>query len=336
MDWIRRNWPDMLIGIALVAVIAGIIATLLTGGSFFPLGQSNSGGVRQEQPSSGVRVESAGGDRVAPRQTSETPVRVGTSDNSGSIGTVEVTALPLPGTPIANSLPQASSATVPVQPSTTDSTPTATAARESGTPAPTVSGRNAAAATLASDGGGVYRISVGAFSNVENAARQAELFEEAGYPVFTGVQGALSIVLVGPYDDLGEAERVAERIRAGGFRIEPVIYRFRPEAEASTAGTAGVSTAATPAAVDPTPASSTPSPKPTAAEASGARYLQVGAYATSESAEPHRKRLEGLGFRVTERTEGNLVKLLVGPFAGADLTEARSTLQEQGIEHFPR
>lgn len=39
MDWLRRNWPDLLIGVALVAVIAGIIATLISGGSFFPVGQ---------------------------------------------------------------------------------------------------------------------------------------------------------------------------------------------------------------------------------------------------------------------------------------------------------
>ena len=39
MDWLRRNWPDLLIGIALVAVIAGIIAILITGGSFFTIGQ---------------------------------------------------------------------------------------------------------------------------------------------------------------------------------------------------------------------------------------------------------------------------------------------------------
>jgi tetratricopeptide (TPR) repeat protein len=37
MDWLRRNWPDMAIGLALVAVIAGIVATLITGGSFFPV-----------------------------------------------------------------------------------------------------------------------------------------------------------------------------------------------------------------------------------------------------------------------------------------------------------
>lgn len=38
MDWLRRNWPDLLIGVALIAVIAGIIATLISGGSFFPSG----------------------------------------------------------------------------------------------------------------------------------------------------------------------------------------------------------------------------------------------------------------------------------------------------------
>ncbi|HZW28410.1 MAG TPA: hypothetical protein VFF08_08125 [Trueperaceae bacterium] len=37
MDWLRRNWPDLLIGVALIAVIAGIIATLISGGSFFPV-----------------------------------------------------------------------------------------------------------------------------------------------------------------------------------------------------------------------------------------------------------------------------------------------------------
>lgn len=45
MDWIRRNWPDLLIAIALVAVIAGIIATLLSGGSLWPT--SGSGGNQQ-------------------------------------------------------------------------------------------------------------------------------------------------------------------------------------------------------------------------------------------------------------------------------------------------
>ena len=47
MDWIRRNWPDLLIAIALVAVIAGIIATLLSGGSLWPTSRSGSQGISQ-------------------------------------------------------------------------------------------------------------------------------------------------------------------------------------------------------------------------------------------------------------------------------------------------
>ena len=37
MDWIRRNWPDLVIGVALVSVIGAIVATLMTGGSIFNL-----------------------------------------------------------------------------------------------------------------------------------------------------------------------------------------------------------------------------------------------------------------------------------------------------------
>ena len=50
MDWIRRNWPDLLIAIALVAVIAGIIATLLSGGSLWP---TSRGGGNQPLTSTG-------------------------------------------------------------------------------------------------------------------------------------------------------------------------------------------------------------------------------------------------------------------------------------------
>ena len=37
MDWFRRNWPDLVIGVALVAVVALIVVTLLSGGSLASL-----------------------------------------------------------------------------------------------------------------------------------------------------------------------------------------------------------------------------------------------------------------------------------------------------------
>ncbi|MBA2667803.1 MAG: SPOR domain-containing protein, partial [Trueperaceae bacterium] len=180
-----------------------------------------------------------------------------------------------------------------------------------------------------------YRVSVGAYGSAENAERQADIFRAAGYPVFTGSQGLHTIVLVGPYDTESAAEQVVGRIRAEGFGIDPIIYRFRSDASA-----AGASTPA------PAPAiTSTPSPAATpvvqesnapATATSQGRFLQVGAFGTVENSLPLRQRLAGLGFVATERREDGLVKLLVGPFEGEALASARQRLADQGIESFVR
>jgi len=39
---------------------------------------------------------------------------------------------------------------------------------------------------------------------------------------------------------------------------------------------------------------------------------------------------------VSERTEGNLLKLLVGPFEGSALSDAQARLTAAGIESFVR
>jgi cell division septation protein DedD len=346
MDWIRRNWPDLLIGIALVAVIAGIIATLLTGGSFFPLGQSGGSGTRPPTASSSTNPSTAtSGAALAgaaqagtanAAQNGATQARQPVAPIEGSRTAapsvaeqrgVEVTALPLPGATTGEASSQATT--------TPASTPTTSAGTRPATAASSTANSSAGTAASSTDDGGLYRISVGAFSSSDNAARQATTFREAGYPVFIGTQGNLSIVLVGPYDDQAQAERVADRIRAGNFRIEPVIYRFRGDGGSQAGSTSPApATQTRSSSTSQTPAA--PAPQPTASTATGARYLQVGAYATVESSRPQRERLEGLGFRVTERTESDLVKLLVGPFAGEDLTAARARLNEQGIDHFPR
>ena len=83
MDWIRRNWPDLIIGFALLAVIAGIIATLLSGGSFFSFG--NAG------PNSGTQPTV-----IAP-QVSQAPSNAvpATPDTTGAVATES----PPPGPP---------------------------------------------------------------------------------------------------------------------------------------------------------------------------------------------------------------------------------------------
>jgi cell division septation protein DedD len=181
-----------------------------------------------------------------------------------------------------------------------------------------------------------YRVSVGAFGNADNAQRLAQQFQGAGYPVLLGTQGNLTIVLLGPYATDAEARRVAGQVDGSFGVVDPTVYRYEPDdavasAPATTPAAPATATPAAPAASTTTPAAP---PAPTAS-ATG-RYLQVGAYANRESSLPQRERLEGIGFTVTEVQEGELLKLLVGPYQGAALSDAQSRLAAEGIENFAR
>src|SRR5690606_4913617 len=162
-----------------------------------------------------------------------------------------------------------------------------------------------------------YRVSVGAYGNIDNAQRQLETFRAAGYPVFLGTQGNLNIVLVGPYDDEAEARSVAQRISQSDMGVaDPTVYLLESDAPATPAATTGgapsASTAATTPAAAQQPAAAasaaaSPPAQPVATQTntsvSGDRYLQVGAYGSRDSSLPQRQRLEGLGFVVSERLE---------------------------------
>jgi pyruvate dehydrogenase E2 component (dihydrolipoamide acetyltransferase) len=284
-------------------------------------------------------------------------------------GEVAETAAPAATPPAAVPAPSVEPLAPPpvtvIPPVTEAAPPAATPTPAAPTPAP------AATPAAAAPVGGIpaaspneaapYRVSVGAFGSADNAARQAQTFRAAGYPVFTGMQGSLTIVLVGPYDTEAEANRVAAQIGAGGYGVAPVVYRFRPDAgtpgastpspgAASTAPPAAapapaVPPATAPAATVPTPAPAVvaaPAAAPPAAApapiqtAASGRSLQVGAFADAGSAVPLRERLASLGLVAFEVREDGLIKLLVGPFEADRLTEVRRQLAAVGIESFPR
>jgi cell division septation protein DedD len=365
MDWLRRNWPDLAIGVALVAVIAGIIATLLTGGSFFPVAPSqtpmqaqstpprgatpapasdSSGGVRALSPDglaapAGTAVpdaapsEPAAGDPAPTTEAGQAPPATATvtplAPDPAAVPAAPAASAPAPAT--AAPAP-AASAPAPAAPAPAASAPapaaTAPTLAAPASPAPAAAG----VPTPSSDPEAPFRVSVGAYGSAENAERQAAAFRSAGYPVFTGSQGALTIVLVGPYDSENAAEQAMASIRAGGFGIEPVIYRFRPDAPSAAASTP----APAPATATAAPAAPTVSANAAPATTAAGRYLQVGAYGSVESSTPQRDRLAGLGFAASERREDGLIKLLIGPFDQDGLVRARQQLAAQGIESFPR
>lgn len=397
MDWFRRNWPDLLIGIALIAVIAGIVATLLTGGSFFPFaGSDDATPAPSTAPPSVTTPVTPGDDGSAPLTGSDDAPSVAilppvggeegaagnaatgeaanaTSDDGASGDTL---AMP-PGAPDPD-LDADTPTVTPVSPDAAPSNAANSSTNVDASAAATASGDDAApsAATAATSSAAPsapalatgpsptepYRISVGAFGVQANAEAQATRFRDAGFPVFFGAQGELTLVLVGPYDDEAEALRVADRIRSGDFGIDPVIYLFESDDEAvegADGAGAASATPAAPATSDESPAVATPAAEPAPAEpapaepapaaeqdaaeasssstaASGSVRLQVGAYGDRDGAEPQIERLTSLGFDVAVIDEDGFVKLVIGPFAGQALDDARVVLDGAGIESFAR
>ncbi len=318
MDWLRRNWPDLLIGIALVAVIAGIIATLITGGSFFTIGQ------QPQQPPPQVSTLPNTATPVvpevpAPQVEDPTAPVDGAEPEAGVDEGPTVAVLPPATTPPATDpveVEQPAAPTPEVIPPTTEPTPDPVTV----TPTPV----EVSLPEPSGEEEAPFRVSVGAFSTVENAERQSQIFRDAGFPVLIGSQGELSLVLVGPFDTRAEAEAAAVQVQDAGLFDDPLIYTFRPDDAALVVPVAEL------------PATTPPAPAPAPTTAASGRFLQVGAYASTDSAEPQRQQLTSLGFSVTDRVEDGLVKLLVGPFEGAELDAAQSRLEAAGIESFPR
>ncbi len=375
MDWLRRNWPDLLIGIALVAVIAGIIATLITGGSFFPVGQSTrtsappaqSATTQSSAPPAASPSTTSPSTSSSPSSTNGSSSAAGSSTQATSGGSTNGTAgsgtTPASGSAATTGSTAAapsgsSSGGVAVLPpsdngssassggasssAATGTAPSASTTASAAPPASSSAATSASPSTAADNGPGAaapYRISVGAFSHADYAQRQEQAFKKAGYPVFLADQGDLTIVLVGPYRTQSEADGVAAKIKGGGFGVDPVVYQFKgTQDSAPQPASPSAGGSATPSASS-SPSTSSASSTTTAsssATAGGQRYLQVGAYGNAESAKPQRDKLASMGYQVTERTESGLVKLLIGPFSSDRLPQVQSDLKAAGIDSFPR
>jgi cell division septation protein DedD len=348
MDWIRRNWPDLLIGLALLLVIGGIIATLLNGGNILPFGRNAASSpatvstpTTSEQTATDpvTPTEANGGSSATTASTLDStttdngvsavdPNAVTMPDDQGGTGTI--TAVPPTGEEGVTATGDAATATIDEAASdATDATTTAT----------TETSVSSGASTDVASATSPYRISVGAFGSAENAERRAQAFEEAGYPVFTANQGDLVLVLVGPYSSQTEAEQVKVELQASGLEANPIVYEFTPDdsATATSSDVADTDTTQADTAQESTSSGESEVATTSAPATTGSgRYLQVGAYNSLESAAPQRTTLESLGFSVSAVEEGDFVKLLVGPFDDAGITAAQSQLSAQGIDSFVR
>ena len=234
MDWLRRNWPDLIIGVALVAVVALIVVTLLSGGSLASL-------VRRDTP-----PELALTDTTPANDPSQTPA----SNNAGTANSDTGADAPDAGTDAADGGVDVFVPGVPGgQP---DAAPNAAANGSAGqtqvdgaadsagtdqagtTQAGTTSGgaaQNAAAPAdtgplpeAAPDGG--FRVAAGAVDSRDAAAGLAESYRDAGYTVTVEQQNDLYLLWIGPYAARTGAERVANRLIADDVVSDALVYTY--------------------------------------------------------------------------------------------------------------
>ena len=354
MDWFRRNWPDLVIGVALVAVVALIVVTLLSGGSLASL-------VRQGTPADLI-ADTTGPDAAETASPGTTPdATAQTAAPEGAAGGIDVF---VPGVPSetagaetgtqAGSAEQADSST---QPGVADNAVT---------PA---GGETLPQAATA----GGFRVAAGAVDSRPAAVDLAETYREGGLPVTVEQQDDFYALWIGPYTTRPEADQVAARIVADGG--DALVYTYDGGDDAASASQTDVvtetaadtaqpdtvqpNTAQPDTAVASAPDANTPAGVATnaavtatdtvtdaatgnvtgaaantdgSATAVGQRYLQVGAFVSDESAAPLRSQLETLGLNVSRtEDETGLVRLFVGPFEDARLAQTQSRLSAEGI-----
>lgn len=336
MDWIRRNWPDLLIGVALIAVIAGIVMTLLGGGSFLPLGGGDDTTTPVTRPNDPVEddlppaIDLAETDSDAADGSEASGDDVDRAANEdGASGEEIIPVLPsfdgddgtaqASDTSAANPTDEANDTSNDANTDANDAT-----VADSGTASNTASNADSTPSASAGADLAPYRISVGAYNSQANAERRAQQVRDAGYPVFIGQEDSLYLVLVGPYENEGQAQTVAGRIEDDGIEARPTIYEFQgdPSTDAAPSTSATVSNESSSTDTSDTDV------------AGAGTYIQVGAYNDVDSSLPQRELLEGLGYTVSEQEGGGLIRLWIGPFSGSELDAVQSRLSSQGIDHF--
>ena len=241
MDWLRRNWPDLLIGVALVMVIAMIVVTLLSGGSLASL-------VRRDAPQPLTTGAGTAGTGSAPADTATAGTSSGddatgadaanTTDAAGSTGTDSTGAEGASGD-LDVFVPE-----VPGQDATTeggtetegdgevtapDSRGDVTASSATGTGDDLAGAATADGPLPAASQRGRFRVAAGATGSRDGARTSAETLRSDGYEVTVEQKNDLYLLWVGPYASNAGAERVAARLRTDGLVPDAIVYGYGGE-----------------------------------------------------------------------------------------------------------
>lgn len=231
MDWLRRNWPDLIIGVALVAVVALIVVTLLSGGSLASLVRRDNppelsvtdttvGGTAPGSSTTGSAGSAVDSDTGQNADGSAAPANnTGANDTSG----VDVFVPGVPGeqagAPASGSGGQAQVSAPGTVGAQTESGGIAQGDGDSSTPA------LGGPLPEASQSGG-FRVAAGAVDSRPAAASLAESYRDADYTVTVEQQNDLYLLWIGPYNTRAEADRVAARLISDGLIADALVYTY--------------------------------------------------------------------------------------------------------------
>ncbi len=238
MDWLRRNWPDLLIGVALVVVIAMIIVTLLSGGSLASLVRrdtpqplATTGGA-QTTDDSAIAADGDGGssdDAAANNQANTSAnTQANTQTNTpagGAAATDDGYDVFVPGVPGRDAAAGEAEA-ADTDSSSTDLGSDASASGVQGAEAE--AGAEDGALPAVSQSGG-FRVAAGATNSRDGARTLAESYRGEGLEVTVEQKDDLYLLWVGPYGTRADADNVAEAIIAGGG--DALVYGYDGESD---------------------------------------------------------------------------------------------------------
>ena len=334
MDWLRRNWVDVLMAGLILAVVGGFLTLLLRGGVF----RSNTDtAATNTTPLTTVPAPTTPKPTPQPSTPSSQPVTVKPVQKPAMttkprstmpLGVPEIPEAPINPVvtkPVANTSGTASSITsssnttsgsnttapsrptVQTQPSTSSkATPTSPPFKTTGTYTRADFLRN-------------YRVAAGSYTKLERAKKAVVQLRSRGLPAQTFPSGSTHVVVVGPYAQEASARTAFTKVR----QVFPDAILYRPD------GTKEASARV--------PKTSTPqgggNGQPATLSTDSA-YLQVGAFKDVKGAAALLTKLKNAGFAPLTKNISGLLRVLVGPLQTNQIQSIRTDLKNQGFEAF--
>jgi cell division septation protein DedD len=345
MDWLRRNWVDVLMAGLILAVVGGFLTLLLRGGVFKPNTETNTPAATNStsvttvpapttpkpaptQPAMNQPTSTPSSQPVAP-----TPKPVVTTPKPRTTTPLDVPEIPEAPvgtitTPVTKTSDVASSpnTTTSVTPKTptniTTNRPVAKIQPNTATVTPTNTPLKTTATYARADFLRNYRVAAGSYISLERAKKAVAQLRSRGLPAQTFPSGKTHVVVVGPYAREASAKTAFTKVK----QTFPDAILYRPD------GTKEAS-----ARVSPAPAKPVIIPQgggggqPAALETA---YLQVGAFKDIKGAAALLTKLKNAGFAPFTKNISGLLRVLVGPLQTNQIQTTRSELKNQGFEAF--